>query len=278
MPTIATLSNRAGHPNRADHAGHQNRTGRPDHAGHAGRAGWPADGHPPAAPAGPGATQPVPPEAPADLFVLLEQVARGLVEVVDALRAAARRLEAGPGRPVPAQRTATQPPVRLGTGYPAGRPTNGQPPATRPAGCLSAVPATGLRTGAGHSGRTSSPVPLAPVRVPQPGRRYPEGATIRVLPDERSVWRGTEEIRLSRLEFDLLLYFVEHPRRVFNRTQLLESVWGYTHAGRRTVDVHIRRLRAKLGEIAPLLTTVRGVGYRFNGGPDVAVVRQYTAA
>jgi DNA-binding response OmpR family regulator len=93
-----------------------------------------------------------------------------------------------------------------------------------------------------------------------------------IVPEERSVWRGSEEVRLSRLEFDLLLFLADHPRKVFSRRQLLESVWGYTHASPRTVDVHVRRLRAKLGERSPV-TTVRGVGYRLDSEGTVAVER-----
>jgi DNA-binding response OmpR family regulator len=91
---------------------------------------------------------------------------------------------------------------------------------------------------------------------------------IRVLPDSREVWQAGESLALTRVEYDLLLFLALHPRRVFTRSQLLQSVWGFAHAGHRTVDVHIRRLRAKLGD--NLVTTVRGVGYRL---ADEATVR-----
>jgi len=66
-------------------------------------------------------------------------------------------------------------------------------------------------------------------------------------------------------EFELLKYLVQHPGRVFTRAQLLQEVWGYDYfGGTRTVDVHVRRLRAKLGaEHEALIGTVRNVGYRF---------------
>ena len=65
-------------------------------------------------------------------------------------------------------------------------------------------------------------------------------------------------------EFRLLEYLMRHAGQVCNREQLLNSVWGYQFEGyARTVDTHMRRLRAKLGEAAELLETVRGVGYRF---------------
>jgi hypothetical protein len=101
-----------------------------------------------------------------------------------------------------------------------------------------------------------------------------DGTVLRILPDERSVWCGSTEIQFSRLEFDLLLFFAEHPRQVFTRVQLLESVWGYTQAGRRTVDVHVRRLRMKVGERSPFLTTIRGIGYRLDNDSGVSVVRR----
>ena len=70
---------------------------------------------------------------------------------------------------------------------------------------------------------------------------------------------------LTYKEFELLKYLAQHPGRVFTRAQLLQEVWGYDYfGGTRTVDVHVRRLRAKLGpENDALIGTVRHVGYRF---------------
>jgi len=70
---------------------------------------------------------------------------------------------------------------------------------------------------------------------------------------------------LTYTEFELLKYLASHPGRVFSREQLLTEVWGYDYyGGTRTVDVHVRRLRAKLGpEHESLIGTVRNVGYRF---------------
>jgi DNA-binding response OmpR family regulator len=70
---------------------------------------------------------------------------------------------------------------------------------------------------------------------------------------------------LTYKEFELLKYLAQHPGRVFTRSQLLQEVWGYDYfGGTRTVDVHVRRLRAKLGVDHELLIgTVRNVGYRF---------------
>jgi DNA-binding response OmpR family regulator len=70
---------------------------------------------------------------------------------------------------------------------------------------------------------------------------------------------------LTFKEFELLRFLALHPSRVFTREQLLSEVWGYDYfGGTRTVDVHVRRLRAKLGELESLIGTVRNVGYRFN--------------
>ncbi|MCP3973793.1 MAG: response regulator transcription factor [bacterium] len=70
---------------------------------------------------------------------------------------------------------------------------------------------------------------------------------------------------LTFMEYELLRFFVENPARVWSREQLLAKVWGYDYfGGSRTVDVHVRRLRAKLGEErSSWITTVRSVGYRF---------------
>jgi DNA-binding response OmpR family regulator len=72
-------------------------------------------------------------------------------------------------------------------------------------------------------------------------------------------------VDLTYMEYELLRFFVEHPSRVWSREQILSKVWGYDYfGGSRTVDVHVRRLRAKLGEQrASWITTVRSVGYRF---------------
>lgn len=70
---------------------------------------------------------------------------------------------------------------------------------------------------------------------------------------------------LTYKEFQLLHFLATHPSRVFTREQLLSEVWGYDYfGGTRTVDVHVRRLRAKLGDLEQLIGTVRNVGYRFN--------------
>lgn len=82
----------------------------------------------------------------------------------------------------------------------------------------------------------------------------------KVLEDE-------EEIALTFKEYELLLLLMENSGTVFTREQLLDRVWDIAYdGGSRTVDVHIRTLRAKLGKCGARIETVRGVGYRFGGG------------
>lgn len=81
---------------------------------------------------------------------------------------------------------------------------------------------------------------------------------------------GGRPLDLTYKEFELLKFLAEHPGRVFTRAQLLQDVWGYDYyGGTRTVDVHVRRLRAKLGaDFEKSIGTVRNVGYRF--APEAA--------
>jgi DNA-binding response OmpR family regulator len=76
----------------------------------------------------------------------------------------------------------------------------------------------------------------------------------------------SEPVDLTYMEYELLKFLASHRGRVFTRETLLSRVWGYDYfGGTRTVDVHIRRLRAKLGDHASVIQTVRNVGYRFAG-------------
>jgi DNA-binding response OmpR family regulator len=76
---------------------------------------------------------------------------------------------------------------------------------------------------------------------------------------------GGDPVDLTFMEYELLRFFVTHPTRAWSRAQILSQVWGYDYfGGSRTVDVHVRRLRAKLGEErSSWIATVRSVGYRF---------------
>jgi DNA-binding response OmpR family regulator len=98
-------------------------------------------------------------------------------------------------------------------------------------------------------------------------RRRDEGDEIRhgdvlINAGRREVFVGDEEIQLAPKEFDLLWELLDHRGLVLTRDQLLERVWGYTFAGdTRTVDVHVRQIRRKLGDASPVVT-VWGVGYK----------------
>ncbi|GLY94422.1 winged helix-turn-helix domain-containing protein [Actinoplanes sp. NBRC 103695] len=98
-----------------------------------------------------------------------------------------------------------------------------------------------------------------------------EPGVISLDPAPRAAFRDGKLLDLSRLEYDLLLFFAEHPRQVFTRAQLLSRVWGHVHTGVRTVDVHISRLRTKLDD-PELITTVYGVGYRLADSAPVRLV------
>ncbi|GAA0798891.1 winged helix-turn-helix domain-containing protein [Spirilliplanes yamanashiensis] len=118
---------------------------------------------------------------------------------------------------------------------------------------------------------TTGDVSAAPAAAPAAPAASP--VHLELHPATRVVTRGGEALTLSRLEYDLLLFLAENPRRVFSRTQLLNQVWGHTHTSARTVDVHVSRLRTKLGETPDLITTVYGIGYRLADDAAVTVVR-----
>lgn len=83
---------------------------------------------------------------------------------------------------------------------------------------------------------------------------------------------GGRSLDLTFMEYQLLRFLATHPNRVYTREAILRQVWGYDYyGGIRTVDVHIRRLRAKLGQHAYMIQTVRSVGYRFVEEPTAAV-------
>ncbi len=91
---------------------------------------------------------------------------------------------------------------------------------------------------------------------------------LEIQTDTRKVLVDGQEVKITPKEFDLLYYLAQNPRRFYSREKLLEAVWGYDYFGEdRTVDVHIRRLRAKLSP-HDYLTTVWGVGYQLNPPPE----------
>jgi two-component system, OmpR family, alkaline phosphatase synthesis response regulator PhoP len=113
------------------------------------------------------------------------------------------------------------------------------------------------------------------LRRATPERRQQESAQLqhgdlKIDAGRREVFVGEEEIQLAPKEFDLLWELLDHKGLVLTRDQLLERVWGYTFAGdTRTVDVHVRQLRRKLGDASPIVT-VWGVGYKVAPTRDAA--------
>ncbi|MGM1059401.1 winged helix-turn-helix domain-containing protein [Saccharothrix sp. Mg75] len=151
------------------------------------------------------------------------------------------------------------------------------------------APATGAADAAGRlaeairsafdavfDGATGPARPDATVVVDLPVKRVEP--RLRVLADSRRVLVRGAQVELTRLEFDLLHHLCAHPRQVHRRTALMARVWGTTSfADTRTVDVHVRRIRRKLGDVASVITTVRGVGYRVDDVGDVVVERDALA-
>lgn len=87
---------------------------------------------------------------------------------------------------------------------------------------------------------------------------------LRILKDEYLVFHNDESVPLRKKEFELLLFMAAQPGKVFSREVLLENVWGTNvHVVDRTIDVHVRKLREKIGK--DYIQTVQGVGYKFKG-------------
>ena len=107
---------------------------------------------------------------------------------------------------------------------------------------------------------------IEPVAPSTPGLRSRD---LELDRDRRELRRGGQPVRLKPKEFELLLFFMEHPGKVFTREQILNEVWGEDFYGNaRTVDVHVRWLRQKVEDnpAQPTrLRTVRGSGYLFEG-------------
>jgi DNA-binding response OmpR family regulator len=95
--------------------------------------------------------------------------------------------------------------------------------------------------------------------------KYDDGRMTVDFDDMRVICDGTD-VKLTRKEFSLLEHLIKNIGRVATRQQLLDNVWGYSYFGdTRTLDVHIRRLRQKMGDCGSSIETVVGVGYRFIG-------------
>ncbi|MFI5952368.1 winged helix-turn-helix domain-containing protein [Cryptosporangium sp. NPDC051539] len=109
-----------------------------------------------------------------------------------------------------------------------------------------------------------------PERLDGPDERK---APLRILAGRRVAVQDGNDLTLTRREFDLLSYLARHPRQVFSRRQLIDAVWGTRfRSSERTIDVHVRRLRAKLSGTGPSIVTIRGVGYRLDHADRVAVL------
>ena len=92
-----------------------------------------------------------------------------------------------------------------------------------------------------------------------------EAGGIKIDENQHTVFAGNQQLFLTVKEFDLLVLLIKNRGNVLTREHLLESVWGLSsEIESRTVDVHIRTLRAKLGEYEKNIETIRGVGYKFN--------------
>lgn len=142
-----------------------------------------------------------------------------------------------------------------------------QPAPVRP-GVEDAVPATisPVRNPA------SPPALLGASAVPRP-RAAPDGATVVLDADAREVTRGGVVVPMTHKELGLLEHLLRNPHRAVPRDELLAKVWRKNVTARttRTIDVHVRRLREKLGGSLRIVT-VRGVGYRWDPTPDVVLI------
>ena len=102
---------------------------------------------------------------------------------------------------------------------------------------------------------------------PQKNNNILKTGGLYVNPDERTVTADGSRISLTFKEFEMLSLFLSHPGIVYTRNQLFNEIWGMDYCGEtRTVDMHIRTLRHKLGAYGKIIETVRGVGYRLEAG------------
>ncbi|OEU86180.1 hypothetical protein DB35_09660 [Streptomyces abyssalis] len=115
-----------------------------------------------------------------------------------------------------------------------------------------------------------TPVPQTPPQEQQDGAA-PDGLDtaggLRVDTERHTAQADGEQLSLTYLEFELLAHLLANPHRVHTRGHLVATLWGYSHVGDgRTVDVHIARLRRKLGRFRDTIVTVRRVGYKYEPG------------
>lgn len=116
---------------------------------------------------------------------------------------------------------------------------------------------------------------LAPVTSPDPGpEREPAAPGVVIDISRKRVTLDEEVIPVTYKEFELLQFLVLREGQTVHRSTIIDGLWAHGHAespGDRTIDVHIRRLRSKLGEYGGIVRTVRRAGYRFDRHPDVVV-------
>jgi DNA-binding winged helix-turn-helix (wHTH) protein len=177
-----------------------------------------------------------------------------------------------PGEPGPAQPATVRP---LGSVLPEGtvRPEAGLPAdldVGSPGTLLAVVPIPGTDSSLAIVGYT---IPAsAPREQSQPARRASGGLVVDHA--RRCVWLGGQEVQLTYQEFELLAFLSANPAQVFSRADLLERVWGQQENSQhqtRTVDVHVSRLRRKLGPaFGQCLTTEHRVGYRFDPALEIS--------
>ncbi|MEV4414467.1 winged helix-turn-helix domain-containing protein [Catellatospora sp. NPDC049609] len=116
------------------------------------------------------------------------------------------------------------------------------------------------------------------IATPEPAPAPPVTATPVVIDTvSRTVDVDGSPVRFTRREFELLFFLVRHTGAAFTRLQLMRAVWGHEFSGERTVDVHVRRVRAKLGGHGAALSTVHGFGYRLEPGSGIGLRRAAAA-
>ena len=100
-------------------------------------------------------------------------------------------------------------------------------------------------------------------RYEQPVSNKISLGTISINTDTREVFVNGEEVKLTFKEYELLVFLVENGNKVVSRDELLNKIWGYEYTGEtRTIDIHIKTLRQKLGTAGDYIKTIRGMGYR----------------
>lgn len=139
----------------------------------------------------------------------------------------------------------------------AATPPSGPPVSATP---VSGPPMSGPPVSAG-----SDPAALDPAGAD------PDGLVVRL--DDRTVTVAGREVGLPLREFELLAFLAAHPRRAYTRAELMREVWRTSGEGEsRTVDVHVNRVRGKLGSHGRRIVTLRGVGYRFDAEPHEGIL------